>query len=308
MGGNEGAPVKPHLPLTWAERFSIASDVARGLHFLHTDADPPIIHQDVKSDNILLGLDRRGQLIAKIADFGAVRIAPKLLTNTHVSTRDIVGTRPYQPPEYTGMGHVSEKTDAFAFGVVLLELLTGLPPANDVTNEFLYVELQPVLALITTKQSGSSAMLLGQSFTSSSYKSPLARLLPLLDKKAGDAKVSRALKKNVVSLALIATKCVQMFARERCTVRDVLLELDALAGRRVVRRAPRGKEYDPVTGKLVAAREQARGGGRAGRATITGAMGAGKRAMAGSDVVAFDAHSRFLEMAGNTNVAGMTTI
>ena len=47
-------------------------------------------------------------------------------------------------------------------------------------------------------------------------------------------------------------KCLTMFARERCTVSDVLVQLDVLAGREVLRRAGRGEEYDPMTGELVA--------------------------------------------------------
>ena len=119
-----GAP-----PLSAQERFDVASDVARGLEYLHVDADPPIIHQDVKSDNILL-CQIEGRWLAKVADFGTARYAPKLLKETHHSTRNVIGTTPYMPPEYMQMGQVSEKTDTYAFGVVLCELLTGLPPAD----------------------------------------------------------------------------------------------------------------------------------------------------------------------------------
>ena len=218
-------------PLLWASRFTIASDVARALEFLHNEANPPIIHQDVKSDNILL-CQHGGQILAKLADFGAVRIAPVLLTDkTHMSTREIVGTRPYQPNEYISMGHVSEKTDTFAFGVVLLELLTGKPAVNEETNEFLYSEMQEVLQQVVAPQPLSVSV----SFISSS--SPVMRLLPLLDAAAGgDVKRDRQLRKRVTTLALITAKCVEMFARKRCTVSEVLPELDALAGREAARR------------------------------------------------------------------------
>jgi N-acetylneuraminic acid mutarotase len=212
-------PGSTTLPLTWQERHIIASDVARGLEYLHVDADPPIIHQDIKSDNILLG-EYQGQLVAKIADFGAVRIAPTLLTSTHYSATDVIGTKPYQPMEYCQMGHVSEKTDTFAFGVVLLELLTAKPPSS--AGEFLFAELAPML------------------------EEPSTVLPPLLDRRAGQWPMEKAL-----ALAAIAQKCLEMFVRKRCAVRDVLVKLDVLAGRQAIRRAARGEEYDPMTGELV---------------------------------------------------------
>jgi hypothetical protein len=140
---------------------------------------------------------------------------------------------------------VSEKTDTFAFGVVLLELLTGKPAVNEETNEFLYSEMQEVLQQVVAPQPLSVSV----SFISSS--SPVMRLLPLLDAAAGgDVKRDRQLRKRVTTLALITAKCVEMFARKRCTVSEVLPELDALAGREAVVRAGRGEEHDPMTGKL----------------------------------------------------------
>ena len=205
-------------PLTWQQRHIVASDTARGLEFLHVGADPPIIHQDVKSDNILLGENAQGQLVAKIADFGAARITPSLLiTNvSHYSAREVIGTKPYQPPEYVLSGHVSEKTDAFAFGVVLLELLTAKPPSSPETNDFLYCELSPVLRAATKA------------------------LPPLLDRRAGQWP-----RKTALALAAIAHRCVEMFPRDRCTIRDVLVEIDELAGRQrqTLQRAGRGKAW-----------------------------------------------------------------
>ena len=74
------------------------------------------------------------------------RIAPKLLQASHVSTRNVAGTPVYMPPEYTQSGRVSAKTDTYAFGVVLLEMLTGQPPFHPQTRETLVNELAPALA------------------------------------------------------------------------------------------------------------------------------------------------------------------
>ena len=81
-----------HLDIT--SRLNIASDVARGLVFLHTKARPPIVHQDIKTDNILLGFEGL-RLVAKLADFGTVRMDQALEKHSHVSTRTVVGTTPY---------------------------------------------------------------------------------------------------------------------------------------------------------------------------------------------------------------------
>jgi serine/threonine protein kinase len=87
-------------PLTVQERFDVASDMARGLVYLHVKADPPVIHQDIKSANVLL-CEIGGVLVAKVADFGTARYAPALLDTgvTHHSTQTIIGTKPYMPPE-----------------------------------------------------------------------------------------------------------------------------------------------------------------------------------------------------------------
>ena len=128
----------------------------------------------------------------------------------------------YMPAEYVLEGHVGEKTDTFAFGVVLLELLTAKPPSNKQTREFLYTELASVL-----EEAGTA-------------------LPPLLDKRAGKWPREKAL-----ALAAIARKCLEMYARDRVAVRQVLVELDVLAGREARRRAERGEQFDPMTGKLV---------------------------------------------------------
>ncbi|XP_010557993.1 PREDICTED: receptor-like kinase TMK3 isoform X1 [Tarenaya hassleriana] len=106
-------------PLSWKRRLNIALDVARGMEYLHSLAHQSFIHRDLKSSNILLGDDFR----AKISDFGLVKLAPD--TEKSVVTR-LAGTFGYLAPEYAVMGKITTKVDVFSFGVVLMELLTGL--------------------------------------------------------------------------------------------------------------------------------------------------------------------------------------
>ncbi|XP_031112836.1 receptor-like kinase TMK4 isoform X1 [Ipomoea triloba] len=105
-------------PLTWKQRVTIALDVARGVEYLHSLAQQSFIHRDLKPTNILLSDDMR----AKVADFGLVRNAPD--GKYSVETR-LAGTFGYLAPEYAATGRVTTKVDVYAFGVILLEIITG---------------------------------------------------------------------------------------------------------------------------------------------------------------------------------------
>lgn len=108
--------------LSWQQRCSIAEGTARGLEYLHSNHH---VHRDVKSANILLDEN----LVAKISDFGLTRASAKR-TSTTMMTERIVGTCAYMAPEAL-RGEITPKSDVFSFGVVLLEILSGLPPADE---------------------------------------------------------------------------------------------------------------------------------------------------------------------------------
>ncbi|KAJ1259374.1 hypothetical protein BS78_10G149600 [Paspalum vaginatum] len=109
--------------MDWSTRIKIAAGSARGLAYLHEDCHPRIIHRDIKSSNILLD----DQFEAQVADFGLARLAENDVT--HISTR-VMGTFGYLAPEYASTGKLTEKSDVFSFGVVLLELITGRKPVD----------------------------------------------------------------------------------------------------------------------------------------------------------------------------------
>ncbi|KAH9565635.1 hypothetical protein CY35_04G087300 [Sphagnum magellanicum] len=105
-------------PLSWFTRLEIAVGVAQALDYLHSYADPPVIHRDIKPTNILLD----DHFIAKVSDFGISKETPEF--NTHVSTRP-AGTAGYLDPEYFLRQQLTTASDVYAYGVVLLELITG---------------------------------------------------------------------------------------------------------------------------------------------------------------------------------------
>ncbi|PIN22691.1 Serine/threonine protein kinase [Handroanthus impetiginosus] len=115
-------------PLTWKQRLIIALDVARGVEYLHSLAQQSFIHRDLKPSNILLSDDMR----AKVADFGLVKNAPD--GNYSVETR-LAGTFGYLAPEYTATGKVTTKVDVYAFGVVLMEIITGRKAVDETVSE-----------------------------------------------------------------------------------------------------------------------------------------------------------------------------
>ncbi|KAG6490365.1 hypothetical protein ZIOFF_051661 [Zingiber officinale] len=115
--------VKDGPAMDWPTRLKIAIGSAKGLAYLHEDCHPRIIHRDIKTANILLD----NNFEAMVADFGLAKFNSD--TNTHVSTR-IMGTFGYLAPEYASTGKLTEKSDVFSFGVMLLELITGRRPVD----------------------------------------------------------------------------------------------------------------------------------------------------------------------------------
>nr|APU94859.1 leucine-rich repeat receptor-like protein kinase [Pohlia nutans] len=104
--------------LRWYKRLEIAVGVAQGLDYLHSFADPPVIHRDVKPTNILLD----EHMVAKVADFGISKATFDF--NTHVSTRP-AGTAGYLDPEYFLRRQLTTASDVYGYGVLLLEIITG---------------------------------------------------------------------------------------------------------------------------------------------------------------------------------------
>ncbi|KAM7269657.1 hypothetical protein ACFE04_025154 [Oxalis oulophora] len=112
--------LKGHQPLSWTARAKIALDSAKGIEYIHDHTKARYVHRDIKSSNILLDEGLR----AKVSDFGLAKLVERTNEEDLVATR-LVGTPGYLPPESVKELQVTSKTDVFAFGVVLAELITG---------------------------------------------------------------------------------------------------------------------------------------------------------------------------------------
>ncbi|XP_030482543.2 probable LRR receptor-like serine/threonine-protein kinase At5g37450 [Cannabis sativa] len=180
--------------LTFARRMQIALDSAKGILYLHTEADPPIIHRDIKSNNILLD----SKFTAKVSDFGISKLAPvpdgKGETRGHVSTV-VKGTPGYLDPDYFLTHKLTDKSDVYSIGIVFLELLTGMPPISHGRNI--------VREVNTACQSGNMETMIDRDMGSYNFECV----------------------KKFMQLAL---KCCQEEAKGRPTMLEVVRELENL--------------------------------------------------------------------------------
>ncbi|XP_039809801.1 probable LRR receptor-like serine/threonine-protein kinase At1g67720 isoform X2 [Panicum virgatum] len=111
--------------ISWIKRLEIAEDAAKGIEYLHTGCTPSIIHRDIKTSNILLDKEMR----AKVSDFGLSKLAAE---ESHAST-NVRGTLGYLDPQYYTSQQLTEKSDMYSFGIILLELISGRPPISTIS-------------------------------------------------------------------------------------------------------------------------------------------------------------------------------
>ncbi|CAN1326212.1 Probable LRR receptor-like serine/threonine-protein kinase At2g23950 [Linum perenne] len=117
--GSVASRLRGKPALDWNARKRIAIGAARGLLYLHEQCDPKIIHRDVKAANVLLD----DYCEAVVGDFGLAKLLDH--ADSHVTTA-VRGTVGHIAPEYLSTGQSSEKTDVFGFGILLIELITGM--------------------------------------------------------------------------------------------------------------------------------------------------------------------------------------
>lgn len=113
-------PLENKAPMSWPQRKSIILDIANALAYLHHGVKPPIYHRDIKPTNILVDSCMR----ARVADFGLAKQGKEGGGESNLTTR-IAGTHGYLAPEYALYGQLTERSDVYSFGIVVLEIMCG---------------------------------------------------------------------------------------------------------------------------------------------------------------------------------------
>ncbi|KAF8405748.1 hypothetical protein HHK36_007825 [Tetracentron sinense] len=181
------------FPVSWRDRLRIATEVAGAIAYLHSAASIPIYHRDIKSTNILLD----DKYIAKVADFGTSKSVTT--DKTHLTTL-VQGTFGYLDPEYFQSSQFTDKSDVYSFGVVLVELLTGQKPISS-----------------TRSQEEKS---LAIHFLSSIEENHLFDIL--------DTRVVEEVKEELIAVADLAKRCLNLNGKKRPTMKDVAMILEGV--------------------------------------------------------------------------------
>ncbi|KAI3843077.1 hypothetical protein MKX03_018332 [Papaver bracteatum] len=119
--------------LEWDSRYQIVLGAAQGLSYLHHDCVTHIVHRDIKANNILIGLEFEPY----IADFGLSKLVDD--GDYARSSNTVAGSYGYISPEYGYSRKITEKSDVYSYGVVVMEVLTGKQPIDPTIPDGLHL-------------------------------------------------------------------------------------------------------------------------------------------------------------------------
>lgn len=196
------------------DRINILIKIARGITYLHSLS---IIHRDIKTANILI--DENIQ--PKVGDFTLIRQMDTVRATETQFSQNIIGTSVYMPPE-AFRGDISKKFDTFSFGIVLLELLTGMKPFNEEEDEDLFTYINEKLSDIDDNFAEQTNLNKDQQMSLEEMRDQF--LMKILDKKAGDWNFDSC--KALFKISLQATESRK---KDRPEMTTLLVSLESIA-------------------------------------------------------------------------------
>lgn len=125
-GRSLAAVLQEEGPFDVERTVRIGLQVCDALMAAHEGTEP-VVHRDLKLENLMLTTDRSGGEMVKVLDFGIAKIVERE-ADSRLTTAGTLGTPGYAAPEQLRAGEVDARTDLFAFGVILYALLTGRDP------------------------------------------------------------------------------------------------------------------------------------------------------------------------------------
>ncbi|XP_019090389.1 PREDICTED: probable receptor-like protein kinase At5g20050 [Camelina sativa] len=206
--------------LSWNQRYQVAIDVAKALAYLHHDCRSKILHLDVKPENILLD----GSYRAVVTDFGLSKLIAR--DESKVLT-DIRGTRGYLAPEWLLEHGISEKSDVYSYGIVLLEMIGG----------------RRSISRVEVKETGKKKLEYFPRIVNQKMRE--RKVMEIVDQRL--VETNELDEEEVMKLVCVAMWCIQEKSRNRP---DMVMVIEMLEGRVMVNEPP---DSDVVVVDLLAA-------------------------------------------------------
>lgn len=187
---------KPPPSLEWNVRYKIAVGIAHGLAYLHYDCDPPIVHRDIKPNNILLDSDMEPH----IADFGIAKLLDQ--SSTSIPSLSVLGTIGYIAPENAYTTASTRECDVYSYGVVLLELITRKKVADHS-----FMEGTDLVGWVR------------------SVWTETGEINQIVDSSLVDEFLDTNIMENVTKVLMVALRCTEQDPHKRSTMTDVTKQL-----------------------------------------------------------------------------------